>query len=64
MENETMAQAIETTTTTQTTDSTDSEFLAIIAGSERPEFAPGRTNGGRQASFDAVAAWNAVGRID
>lgn len=45
-------------------DTTDSEFLALVAGSERPEYAPGRTNNGRQASFDAVAAWNAAGRID
>ena len=38
-------------------------FLTIVAGQEAPTYAPGR-NGGRQASFDAVAAWNAVGRID
>lgn len=49
---------------TQATDTTPSEFLAIVAGEETPEFAPGRVNNGRQASFDAVAAWNAVGRID
>ena len=45
-------------------DTTPSEFLAIVAGQETPEYAPGRVNAGRQASFDAVAAWNAVGRID
>ena len=58
-----MANATLTATATAT-DTTDSEFLAILAGDERPEFAPGRVNNGRQASFDAVSAWNAVGRID
>lgn len=43
--------------------STD-ELIAVLAGQERPTYAPGRVNDGRQASFDSVAAWNAVGRID
>jgi hypothetical protein len=37
-----------------------SEFLANV----KPEFAPGRVNDGRQASFDAVAGWNARGGVD
>lgn len=41
-----------------------SEFLAIVAGEQHVEYAPGRVNNGRQASFDAVAAWNSVGAID
>ena len=48
----------------QATDTTTSEFLTIVAADTKPEFAPGRINNGRQASFDAVAAWNSVGRID
>lgn len=46
------------------TDTRTSEFLRTLAEAESPEYAPGRVNNGRQASFDAVAAWNAVGRID
>lgn len=52
------------TLTQATTDTTTSEFLTIAASEDVREFAPGRINNGRQASFDAVAAWNAVGRID
>jgi hypothetical protein len=40
-----------------------SEFLAIVAANVKPEFAPGRVNAGRQASFDAVAGWNARGGV-
>ena len=52
------------TETRKATDTTTSEFLASVAGKERPEYAPGRVNNGRQASFEAVSAWNAAGRID
>lgn len=45
-------------------DTTTDEFLTIVAGEDSAEYAPGRINNGRQASFDAVSAWNAVGRID
>jgi hypothetical protein len=59
-----MTNATLTPAPVETATNTDSDFLAILAGGERPEYAPGRVNGGRQASFDTVAAWNAVGRID
>jgi hypothetical protein len=65
-----------TTTTTETTTTADNFRISALslagpdplglialAASEGVEFAPGRV-GGRQASFDAVAAWNAVGMID
>ncbi len=52
------------TRTAPAVDTTPSEFLTIVAAQEAPEYAPGRVNGGRQASFDAVAAWNAVGNVD
>lgn len=43
---------------------TASDILAMEAAETRVEFAPGRVNSGRQASFDAVSAWNAAGSID
>lgn len=51
-------------TATDTVQVPQDEYLALLVASERAEFAPGRINNGRQASFDAVAAWNSVGRID
>lgn len=60
-----MATATETRTAPAVKqDTTTSEFLALIAGQETPEYAPGRINSGRQASFDAVAGWSASGAID
>ena len=41
-----------------------SEYLALVAAQSKPEYAPGRVNDGRQASFDAVAGWSARGMID
>ena len=55
--------ATATITRTAPVDTTTSDLLALLAGQETPEFAPGRV-GGRQASFDAVAAWSASGSID
>lgn len=43
---------------------TTSNVLMMEAAETAPEYAPGRVNSGRQASFDAVSAWNAVGAID
>ncbi len=50
--------------TTTTRETTTSEFIAIVAAQSRPEYAPGRVNSGRQASFDAIAGWNARGGVD
>jgi hypothetical protein len=38
-------------------------FLLTVADLSSVEYAPGRV-GGRQASFDAVAAWQSSGAID